>query len=107
MSDGAANGAHEAANTFSTLNQEIRSHFGNDLKLHVIAFRLNTSHQQLELIDGASQNGKVHMSADTVDLSNVFVDIAGGQDVRSVLENEIRKCIPEAVTDKLCLEYIS
>jgi hypothetical protein len=107
MSDGGAPDAHEAANTFSTLNQEIKSRFGDDLELHVIAFGLHASRQQLELIAGTSQNGKVRMSADSADLSNVFVNIAGGQDVTSVLEDEIGKRISEAVTDKLCLEYMS
>jgi Mg-chelatase subunit ChlD len=107
MSDGAAGDAPAAASTFSSLNQQIKCRFGDDLELHVIAFGSNASRQQLEQIAGASRNGKVHMSADTADLSNIFVDIAGGQDVTGVLEAEIGKRISEAVMDKLCLEYMS
>ena len=76
------------------------------MELHVIAFGAGVNTAQLTQIAGASHKGKVHSSADTAELSNIFVDIAGGQDVASLLEAEIGKRISEAVTDRLSLEYL-
>jgi uncharacterized protein YegL len=107
MSDGQARDASAAAVEFSTLNSEIRHRLGSDMELHVIAFGSGVDNAQLRQIAGASRNGKVHSSADAAELSNVFVEIASGQDVAALLEAEIGKRISEAVTDKLSLEYLA
>jgi len=106
MSDGGTSDSAAAAGTFSTLNREIRATSGIDLELHVIAFGAGASTTQLAQIAGSSRNGKVHTSADTAELSDIFTDIAGGQDVAGLLEAEIGKRISDAVTDKLSLEYL-
>ena len=46
-------------------------------------------------------------SADTAELSNIFVHIAGGHAVADFIETEIGQRISEAVTDKLSLEYMA
>jgi hypothetical protein len=107
MSDGGSGDAAAASGEFLSLNQEIRPRLGSDLELHVIAFGSRTNNQQLQQIAGASGKGKVHTSADTAELSNVFVDIASERDVAGLLEAEIGKRISDAVTDKLSLEYIA
>jgi Mg-chelatase subunit ChlD len=107
MSDGMAPDASAAAGAFSMLNREIRHRLESDLELHVIAFGSGVDTAQLQQIAGASRNGKVHSSADTTELSNIFVEIASGQDVAGLLEAEIGKRISEAVTDKLSLEYLA
>jgi uncharacterized protein YegL len=107
MSDGQANDASAAAVEFLKLNSEIRHLRESDLELHVIAFGSGVNHAQLRQIAAASPNGKVHSTVDTTQLSNVFVDIAGGQAVAGLLEAEISNRISEAVTDKLSLEYLA
>jgi hypothetical protein len=105
MSDGCSSDAGAAAGSFGVLNREIRSKYKDDLELHVIAFGSGAHTAQLQQIAGSSRAGKLHMSADTAELSNVFADIAGGQDVAGLLEAQIGKGISDAVTDKLSLEY--
>lgn len=106
MSDGQANDASAAARIFSELNCDVRQKTGNDLELHVIAFGSNASTSQLQEIANSSGAGKLYTSADTIQLSNIFVDIATNGDVAEVLEAEIGKRISEAVSDKLSLEYV-
>lgn len=105
MSDGCAGDARAAAQTFSQLNAAIRSTTGSDLELHVIAFG-GANSAQLQEIANASSRGKVYASANTADLSNIFVNIAGGQDVAQVLKAEVAKRISEAVADRLAIEYL-
>ena len=107
MSDGEAGDAGHAAGAFSVLNRNERHKRGSDLELHVIAFGSGASTAQLQQIAGSSRNGKLHMSADTAELSNIFVEIAGGDNVAGVLEAEIGKRISEAVSDRLALEYVA
>ena len=106
MSDGCAHDAAQAAGAFSHLNRGIRHSHESDLELHVIAFGNGASTQQLQQIAGSSRNGKLQTSADTAQLSNIFVEIAGGSGVADVLEAEIGKRISDAVSDRLSLEYI-
>ena len=106
MSDGGTSDSAAAAGTFSTLNREIRTTSGIDLELHGIAFGAGASTAQLAQIAGSSRNGKVHTSADTAELSDIFMDIAGEQDVARLMEAEIGKRISNAVTDKLSLEHL-
>ena len=106
MSDGCANDAAAAAGTFSQINRNVRQSLGSDLELHVIAFGGGASTSQLQQIAGSSRIGKLHTSADTAELSSIFVEIAGGGDVADTLEAEIGKRISEAVSDRLDLEYI-
>jgi len=106
MSDGGTCDAPAAAQKFSELNQNVRQRNGNDLELHVIAFGCGASTTQLQNIAGSSGAGKLHTSADTAELSNIFVDIANsGDGVAKVLEAEIGKRILDAVSDRLSLEY--
>ena len=106
MSDGEANDAHDATEKFSELNRNIHQSHADDLELHVIAFRGGASTTQLQQIAGSSRNGKLHTSADTAELSDIFVEIAGGADVAVQLEAEIGKRISDAVSDKLSVEYL-
>ena len=85
MSDGGSGDAAAAAGTFSLLNREMRLRLSADLELHVIAFGAGANTTQLQQIAGASRNGTMHSSADTTELSDIFVDIAGGQDVAGLL----------------------
>jgi preprotein translocase subunit SecA/uncharacterized protein YegL len=100
MSDGGqARDATAAAVEFSKLNIEIRHLLGNDLELHVIAFGSGVDKAQMKKIARVSRNAKVYSSADTTELSNIFVEIASGQGVQAagLLEAEIGKRISEAV----------
>ena len=107
MSDGQASDAAAAAGTFSQLSRNIRHSHSSDIELHVIAFGSGASTSQLQEIAGSSRNGKLHTSADTAELSNIFVDIAGGGNVAETLEAEIGKRISDAVSDKLSIEYFA
>lgn len=107
MSDGGANDATTAAATFRALNASICQKHGSDLELHVIAFGSGADTQQLQLIAGSSPKGRVHLSSDTVQLSNIFASIAGGNGVATALQGEIAKEISAAVSDTLSLEYLS
>lgn len=109
MSDGGTgtSDASKAACEFENMNREVNEQLGNDLELHVIAFGAGASLIQLQRIASTSRSGKIHTSADTTDLSNIFVDIAGGEDVAGLLEDKIVKRISDAVTDKLSLEYMA
>ena len=109
MSDGGTNSADAsaAAQTFANLNQTVLQHTGNGLELHVIAFGGGADTYQLQQIAGSSPSGRVHTSASTADLSNIFVSIAGGQDVAGLLEAEVGKKITEAVADRLAVEYLA
>ena len=106
MSDGWANDANAAADNFSKLNQNIRQAHGNDLELHVIAFGDSASTTQLEKLAGSSKNGKFHTSANTAQLSNIFVEIACGANIAAKLEAEIGIRITEAISDRLTVEYL-
>jgi len=106
MSDGATNDADKAAREFKLMNHKVKERLGSDLELHVIAFGSGASQAQLQTIASTSRSGKVYTSADTTDLSNIFVDIAGGEVVAELLEAEIGRRISETVTDKLLLEYM-
>jgi hypothetical protein len=80
-----------------------------DLELPVIAFKSGASALQLlSQITGATREGKlvVYASADTAELSTIFMDIAGGQDAAGLLAAAIWQRISDAVTDKLSLEYM-
>ena len=107
MSDGGTNDAEDAAGKFSELNRSFRQSSDSDVELHVIAFGGGASTQQLQKITASSRRGKLHTSVDTAQLSNIFVEIAGGSNVAQVLEAEIGKRISDAVSDRLSLEYIA
>ena len=107
MSDGAACDSVVVASTLSSLNHQVMQKHGDDLDLHVIAFGHGADTQQLQHISQASPKGRVHLSSDTVQLNNIFVNIAGGQQLATVLQEEIGKEISEAVSDTLCLGYLS
>eukprot|EP00977_Amphora_coffeiformis_P020936 scaffold8649_cov185-Amphora_coffeaeformis.AAC.7 len=106
MSDGASNDASQAAQVFAQLNSSVHISTGHDLELHVIAFGGGADTAQLRLIAQSSPQGRVYASANTADLSNIFVNIAGGQDVAQVLQAEVAKRISEAVADRLAIEYL-
>jgi uncharacterized protein YegL len=107
MSDGMANDedAKNAANTFVSLNSNVKMQHGDDLELHVIGFGNGTDTSQLRSIANASAKGSLHTAPNLTKLSEVFVQIAGGKDVANVLEEEIGKRIYDAVTDRLSAEY--
>ena len=107
MSDGGSGDAAQAASTFSALNQQVKQKHGCDLDLHVIAFGGGADTQQLQQIAHSSPKGRVHLSSDSVQLSNIFVSIAGGQQVATVLQEEIGREISDAVSDTLSLGYLS
>ena len=108
MSDGCAGDATQAASTFSSTNQSVKSTYdGNDLELHVIAFRGGASTSQLQAIANASPRGKVYTSATTAQLSDIFGQIASGEEVATVLQAEVAKRISEAVADRLSIEYLA
>merc|ERR1712232_323783 len=107
MSDGGTRDADAAAGKFAKLNRNIRKRFYNDLELHVIAFGGGASTSQLQKIARSTRLGKLHTSADTAQLSSIFVEIAGGSSVADVLEAEIGKRISDAVSDRLSLEYLA
>eukprot|EP00978_Attheya_sp_CCMP212_P017154 scaffold45541_cov49-Attheya_sp.AAC.7 len=85
----------------------IRQFVETDLELHVIAFGSGTDTSQLKKIAGASQNGKLHMSTATAELSNIFVDIGSGGNVTDRVEAEIGTRISEAMSDRLSLKFIA
>lgn len=108
MSDGEAGDASASAGRFAELNRNIRQkNNDSDLELHVIAFGSGASMTQLQQITGSSRMGKLHTSANTAQLSNIFVDITGGSSVADVLEAEIGKRLSDVVSDRLSLEYIA
>ena len=107
MSDGEASDVEAAAYTFSQLNRNVRRSHGSDIELHVIAFGSGASISQLQKIASSSSNGKFHTSANTADLSNIFVDIAGGGIMAEQLEAEIGNRISDAISDKLSIEYVA
>eukprot|EP00980_Cylindrotheca_fusiformis_P018989 scaffold6361_cov124-Cylindrotheca_fusiformis.AAC.2 len=108
MSDGGT--VHQdsamASQTFSQINTEVISRFKSDLELHVIAFGGGADTRQLSDIARASRKGRLHACADSAALSQTFENIAGGQEVASMLESQIGRRISEAVADKLSLEYL-
>jgi len=106
MSDGCAYDSNQAASAFSQLNNTLRHQLECELELNVIAFGSGASQAQLMRIAGSSRSGKFHTSADTAELSNIFVQIAGGSQVADVLEAEIGKRISEAVSGRLAVEYM-
>lgn len=108
MSDGGTSQEDSAwaSQTFSQLNSEMLNRFKSDLELHVVAFGGGADAIQLSHITRASKIGRLHASADTVALSQIFETIAGGREVASLLESQIAKRISEAVAEKLNLEYL-
>lgn len=107
MSDGGTNDAPAAASTFNALNTAVQHKHGCDLDMHVIAFGNGADTQQLQQISRSSPKGRVHLSSDTIQLTNIFVSIAGGNQVANVLQEEIGREISEAISDTLCLGYFS
>ncbi|KAL7542973.1 hypothetical protein ACHAXR_012275 [Thalassiosira sp. AJA248-18] len=106
MSDGGTGDAPATAREFSLLNDYVSQKSSDELELRVIVFGAGSNQAQLQQIAGASRSGKVHASANTADLSNVFVSIAATQNVATLLESEIAKQISEAASDKLSLEFL-
>ena len=106
MSDGGTDDAPTAASTFRAVNQQVRQKHGCDLDLHVIAFGSGADTQQLQQICQSSPKGRVYLSSDTVQLTNIFVNIAGGTQVATVLQEEIAREISDAVSDTLSLGYL-
>lgn len=106
MSDGGTSDSAQAASTFKALNQTVKQKHGSDLELHVVAFGGGADTRQLQEISQASPKGRVHLSSDTVQLSSIFVGIAGGRHVATALQDEIAKEISEAVSETLSLEYL-
>eukprot|EP00980_Cylindrotheca_fusiformis_P025927 scaffold14918_cov77-Cylindrotheca_fusiformis.AAC.1 len=108
MSDGGT--GHQdsamASQTFSQINTEVIRRFKSDLELHVIAFGGGADTRQLSDIARASRKGRLHACADSAALLQTFENIAGGQEVASMLESQIGRRISEAVADKLSLEYL-
>ena len=107
MSDGIANDTTKAVNTFAQLNDNIYKLYHCDLELHVIAFSERASIPHLQQIADSSRNGKLHKSADTAELSSIFIEIARSENVSELLEVEISKRIAEVVLNKLSIEYIA
>ena len=107
MSDGGTNDAAPAASTFAALNQKVQQKYGDDLDLYVIAFGHGADTAQLQQISRSSPKGRVRLCSDTVQLTNIFVNIAAGQEVATALKEEIGKEISDAVSDTLCLGYLS
>jgi von Willebrand factor type A domain len=107
MSDGGTNDSASAATILSNLNGQVRQKYGNDLELHVIAFGNGADTQQLSHIANSSPMGRIHMSSDTIQLTNIFITMAGGQHLATALQSEIGKEISEAVSNTLSLEYLS
>ena len=107
MSDGMAGDAPYATNAFTQLSNKVRRVHNCYLELHVIAFGGGASTSQLQSIASSSPNGKLHLSADTAELSNIFVDIASGGSLIDRIQSEIGKCISEAVSDKISAEYFA
>lgn len=105
MSDGMADDSEHAAATFSSLNHEAKSKYGDELELHVIGFGNGTDTAQLKAIASTSGKGSLHTVSGIAGLSNLFVQIAGGTNVANVLEKEIGKRIYDAVTNRLSAEY--
>ena len=108
MSDGAASDSQDAARIFADLNREWKSRVSSlgEIELHVIGFGDATSLNQLQDIAGASNRGKVHSAANIDSLLNVFIDIADGGKVSTLLEDAISQRISDAVVDRLTAEYI-
>jgi uncharacterized protein YegL len=106
MSDGGTGDAPKDASTFRAINQQVQQKHGCDLDLHVIAFDSGADTQQLQQICQSSPKGRVYLSSDTVQLTNIFVNIAGGTQVATVLQEEIAREISDAVSDSLSLGYL-
>ncbi|OEU21502.1 hypothetical protein FRACYDRAFT_235129 [Fragilariopsis cylindrus CCMP1102] len=108
MSDGAASDSQDAARIFADLNREWKSRVSSldEIELHVIGFGDDTSLNQLQDIAGASNRGKVHSAANIDSLLNVFIDIADGDKVSTLLEDAISQRISDAVVDRLTAECI-
>ena len=109
MSDGEAHDydAFQAASTFASINSSVQSRFGDPIELHVIAFGSGANTTQLRQIAQASPHGKIYTSGDVSELAEIFVSIAGGQDVGQVLQGEVAKRISEAVADRLAIGYLA
>ncbi len=109
MSDGLADegDAIYTADLFKETSGEVRNRTGSDLDLHVIAFGSGMDTRQLVNIMHSSNRGRIHSSANSAQLSRIFIEIAKAtSDVASVLEAEIGRRITEVVSDKVALEYL-
>ncbi|CAJ1966718.1 unnamed protein product [Cylindrotheca closterium] len=108
MSDGGTDPSDsaQASQTLSQLNSIVLQRYNRDLELHVIAFGGGADTRQLLDISQASNVGRLHASADSTALTQVFESIAGGEDVTALMESQIGKRISDAVANKLSLEYI-
>jgi len=106
MSDGEAADAAAAAAEFSSLRNQILQRHNRDLELHVIAFGL-AKMTQLQKIASSSDIGKLYTSADTAELSNIFVNIASRVDVASLVETEVAKRVSDLIEDRLSLEFMA
>jgi hypothetical protein len=76
------------------------------MRLHSDQVRTYGKPVGLGRIASSSPNGSVCSSADTTELSRVFVEIAGGAHVAGLFEAEIGKRVSEAVSDKVALEFL-
>ncbi|KAL3941493.1 MAG: hypothetical protein SGBAC_004162 [Bacillariaceae sp.] len=108
MSDGGTdyNDSVQASHTLSQLNSFVLQRYNSDLELHVIAFGGGADTRQLLDISQTSKIGRLHASADAAELTQVFENIAGGEDVSALMESQIGKRISDAVANKLSLEYV-
>jgi hypothetical protein len=108
MSDGVAMDSLDAARIFEALNLTWKSRFPSfgEIELHVIGFGNGTSLNQLRDIADASNRGKMHSAANIDSLLNVFIDIADGGKVSTLLEDAISQRVSDAVVDRLMAEYI-
>jgi len=104
MTDSCVTDAPAAAVKFGELNHNIRQVTGKDLELHVIAFGSGASTNQLQAIANSSPAGKLHISTDAAQLSNIFVDIGNDGNVTEVLQKNIWERVSGAVSDRIALE---
>lgn len=107
MSDGGTHDSTSAASILASLNGQVLRTYGDNLELHVIAFGNGADTKQLAEISRSSPRGLLHHSSNTIQLTKLFVDMAGGQNVANALQGEIAREISEAVSDSLSLEYLS
>jgi len=105
MSDGGSNDSERASQIFTKMNADIHNTWNEDIELHVIAFGSGANRSHLQSIASASPKGRMLESASCIELSKIFVDIAGSQHVVNTFESEICKRVSDAVSDKLSIEY--
>ena len=106
MSDGQSHDTSDATKIFCHINTFLINAQNSYLDLHVIAFG-GVNSQKLNKIVGASSKVKIHSSAETSDLSQTFVDIAGGEEITDFIEIDTDKQVSEAVAGHLAIEYLA